>query len=279
MTADINTINPQPVQTAPSVRAGSRMFVDAYNSGRDYDSLTGKRNVGLLDPADVSGELKPTLVTVGAGAVNVSLEELVSEWAGNLRAGVQEYNPNSMDVAVGTTASDVVDELPDTPVEGDLASGSTKILIQLGTGEAAGFASHVGKPILISKTNSDALPLRTYIRSVDTVNDTITPVYPLDEIPPSTGTVNLLQGFTQEIGGNTMLPKEVIMATDFGNGASHRAIIHKAQPIGGYTFADGQDKAKQMLDFKIQGHTKPVEGLQQVIPMTVKGTYGKAPVS
>lgn len=278
MTADINTINAQPTQTAPGVRAGSRLYLDAYNSGRLYTNLTGKRNVGLLDPADVSGELKPTLVTISAGAVNMPLEDLVSEWTGNLRVGVQEYNPNAMDANVGTTASGITDTFPVSPVSGDLAAGSTKTLIQLDEGEAAAFAAHRGKAILISKTDVDALPIRAYIQSVDTVNDTITPFYPLDEAPPATGTVQLLKGFVQEVGGNQMLPKEAIMSTDFSNGASHRAVIWKVQATGGYTFADGQDKAKQMMDFKIHGHTRPVNGYNQVIPMTVYGELGRAPI-
>lgn len=276
---DINTVNPQPELTAPATRAGSRIFFDRVNSGRDYDSLTGKRNGGLVDPADVSGQLQPTLVTVSSGAVNVSLEELVSEWGGNLNVGIQEYNPNAMEVGVGTTAGKVVDTFPDTPVSGDLAAGSTKSMLQLAATEAAAFSSHIGKPVLISRTDSDSLPLRGYIASVNTTDDEIYLAFPLDEIPPDTGTVQLLEGFDLDVGGNQMLQREVIMATDFGNGASHRCILPRTQPIGGYTFADGQDKAKHMLNFKIQGYTKLKDGRNQVIPMSIKAKYGTAAIA
>jgi len=158
------------------------------------------------------------------------------------------------------------------------ASGSSLAtnLIQLGAGEAADFAAHVGKCIEIPVADATAPKQRNYIRSVDTDNDTLTTAFPMDEVPFPTGTVKLLEGFTQEIGGNFMRYREFIFANDFNNGASHRCVVWRGQPVGGFVPIAGRGKTKQQMDIKLLGHTRTVDGLAQQVPMTCFGTYGKA---
>lgn len=274
---DVNSQNSAPVQTWLSDKASARVFTDAYNSGREYDGSTaveGKRQIGLLDPKNGQATLKPDLSPIEAGATKTSLEEILLGWNGTLELTLNDMNPLGKEVQVGTTASSISDTQPDTPVTGALASGSTKDLIQLDTGAAAAFSSSVGKPILVPTANSDAPALRAYIRSVDTTADTITPAFPLDEVPADTGNVALLTGFTQEIGGETMLQREFLISQDMGKGGRHVTVVWRAQPTGGLDIPLANGVQMQKISAKIQGHTRTVGSQAQQVPMTCFGTYG-----
>lgn len=273
---DINTINDLPDQTAPSATAGLRVFEDAYNSGRDHDSTTGKRSLGLADPQDVSAELVPTLESVTAGAQNISIEELVTGYNGTAKVVVQDQNTNIMEVGMGTTASTVEDTEPTVPITGVVAAtGSTLNTIVLGTGEGADFIAHIGKQIEVPTASGSKL--RAYVGSVSV--DTITTFYPMDELPFPTGTVRALEGFQQEIGGGQLSVRELLFAQDFSNGASHRTKIHRVQAIGGWKPMMNQGaKIKRSAEFKIQGVSRPVGGRSQLVPVTIYGKYGLAPV-
>lgn len=276
---DINTVNMQPDQTAPSATAGLRVYEDRYNSGRDYDSEVGKRNLGLADPQNVNAELVPTLETVGGGAQNMSIEELVTGWNGTANVTTQDTNTGMTSIGIGTTASSTVDTYPTVPVEGNVAStGSTLNSIKMDTGDAAAFASHLGKPIEIPTAAGSKL--RGYIGDVNTVTDTITLFYPIDELPLAGGAVKLLEGFTIEVGGGQLGMRELLFAQDFSTGASHRTILHKVQSVGGWKPMMNQGaKVTQQASFKIQGVSRLVQGRAQLIPVTIKGKYGRAPLA
>lgn len=274
---DVMSYNPAPDQTWLSDKAASRVFVDAYGTSRAYDgstAVTGKRQLGLLDPADGTVDLVPELASIDAGATKTSLEEILLGWNGTGKFMIQDTNPLSKEVQVGTSAAAVADTQPDTPVTGTLVSGSTKVLIQLDTGAAAAFSSYLGKPILVPSANADAPAIRAYIRSVDTDNDTITPAFPLDEVPATSGDVALLTGFTQEIGGENMLQREFIVSQDLGKGGRHVTVIWRAQPNGGAKINLANGIQKQEIGLKIQGYNRTVGGLVQQVPMTCFGTYG-----
>lgn len=276
---DINTVNPQPDQTAPSATAGLRVYEDSYNSGRDYDSEVGKRSLGLADVQDVNAELVPALETVDGGAQKISIEELVVGWQGTANVTTQDQNTNMMGIGVGTTASGVVDTYPTTPVEGVVAAtGSTLNSIKLEAGDAADFVAHKGKPIEIPTAAGSKQ--RNYIRDVNTTTHVITTAYPMDELPLAAGTVKLLEGFKQEVGGGQLGVRELLFAQDFSTGASHRTALWKVQSIGGWkpVLAQGT-KIKQMAQFKIQGVSRVVDGRAQLVPLTVFGKYGKAPLA
>ena len=278
---DIITKNPQPEQTAPGVTVGTRLFVDEYNTrvfSYSTSSILGKRRVGLIDPKNVKGDIKPTMQSMEAGASVISLQEVITGYSGTVDASVHDYSTLAMQEAVGTTAGVIDHQYPSSPVNGDLATGSTKDLIQLDTGDATAFTSYVGYPIEVSSQAGEKLI--AYIKSVNTANDTITPEYPLDEVPATSGTCKLLEGFVLEGGGNITRQREFIFAQDFNNGASHRTVVWRAQSTTGMQIA-GQGGAIVMtpLQLKVQGHTRTVDSLLQNVPVTVFGKFGRSNVA
>lgn len=276
---DINTINQQPEQTAPSATVGVRVFEDVYRSGRDYDSETGKHSLGVADPQNVTAELVPTLESVTAGAQNISLEELVTGWNGTANVTTQDQNTKMTGAAVGTTISDVVDNYPDTPVTAEIAAtGSTLNTIALVADAAAAFAAHRGRAIEIPTVSGRKM--RNYIANVNTDTDVITLFYGMDELPLPAGDIQLLEGFQQEVGGGQLGMRELLFAQDFSNGASHRSVIWKVQSIGGWKPIMTQGtKVIQQAQFKIQGVTRTVASTAQLVPVTVFGKYGRAPIA
>lgn len=276
---DINTINQMVDQTAPSASASLRVFFDTYNSGRDPDSDTGKRNIGKADPKDVSAELVPTLETVGGGAQNMSIEEIVTGWNGSADVTVDDTSTHMMGVGTGTTISKPTLTYPTVAVEGAInATGSTLATIKMATGDAADFAAHKGKAIEIETAAGE--PMINYIADVNTTTDVITTFYPMDEVPLAGGDVKLLEGYNQFIGGGQLSMRELIFAQDFSNGASHRTVLHKVQAIGGWTpvMAQGQ-VVKQKGKFKIQGVGQTVDGKVCLVPVSLIGKYGLAPLA
>lgn len=276
---DINTVNEFPDQTAPSASAGLRVFEDVYNSGRDYESETGKHQLGVADPQDVNAEIVPALDPVEAGAQKTSLEEIIVGYNGTANVTTQDLNTKMMGVGMGTTISQVQNTYPTVPVEGAIAaSGSTLSTIKLGTGDAADFVTHKGKPIEVP--TAAGRPMVCYIRDVNTTTDVITTAYPMDELPLAAGTIKLLEGYVQYAGGGQLGQRELLFAQDFSNGASHRVLIPRVQSIGGWKpmFAQGQ-KIKQTAQFKIQGVSRVVDGSAKLVPVIVYGKYGKAPLA
>lgn len=275
MSQNIATYNPLPEQTANSDIVALRVFRDEYQSGRAVDSLTGKRQIGLVDPADASCELTPELDPVMSGAVNVSLEQLVTGWNGTCQLGLQDINQFAEEMANGTTTK-VEDTFPVAPVKLTMsATGNTELAIAVA--DASTFSTYIGSPILI-ETKDGVTPMRNYIKKIDT---TLTPhliytVYPMDEIPKASGDVQILLGFEHDLGGNVMNVHEVIMAHDFGKGAKYRNKIHKCRSTGGLKQTVAKGKVKTSMTLAIEGHSKVSGGRLQVIPITRYGTYGKA---
>lgn len=277
---DINTVQALPEQTFYSSKPGIRLFADQFNSGRAFDSVTGKRSVGLMDPKDGKFSLKPEFSDVTAGAIDVVLEKLVKGYNGNFTGGFTDLNPNAMQVANGTTI-DMVDVQPTSPIVGNTnATGSTVTMLKMATGDAADFAGHEGEVVLVPRTDTTALPMRGLIQRVDAGTDSIYLAYPLDEVPKASAQVALLEGFEQDLGGNVTKFREFILAQDFLNGASHRTIIWRGQAIGGFDQTlTNDDKTKTMIDVQILGYSRQSAGAGntfQIVPATIKGTYGKA---
>ena len=279
---DINTNQPLPEQTFYSSKPGVRLFADAQGSGRAYDSVTGKRAVALLDPKDAKFALKPEFSPVSAGAIDVILEQLLKAWNGNLAGAGQDMNPQAMEIGNGTSIKNV-DVQPTVAVTGTThaATACTKKALTMATGGGAAFAGTEGKVILIAQTNSNAPPMRGIIQSIS--GEVITLLYELDEIPAVAKAVTLLEGFIQDLGGNQGLIREFIMAQDFLNGASHRTIIWRGQPVSGFDQSMGNDdKTKTMLDIQVLGFAKSSAGANntmQIVPATIYGTYGTAAVA
>lgn len=270
----ISDNNPQPGEKNPSTTVGTRIFFDDVDSGRDYDSLTGKRSGGVMDPKDGSGDLKPTLVSKEAGAVTSSLAEIITGWNGNFRTAIQEISQEAMEQQIGTSAGIIRDGYGSSPVAGDIAaSGSTVTTITMATGEVAAFAGKEGFPIEISAVGK---PMRNYIKKI--VGDVIHTAYEMEEIPTASGTVTILETFTQYVGGNQSRQQEVILAQGFGNGANHYTIINRAQSVGGFSFSAQNGIVKIPLDVKILSYSKTIDGRVQQAPMTIEGTYGRADV-
>ena len=279
----IATVQPLPEQTAPSAIPAGRVFVDAYNSGRTYESLTGKRLLGLADQKDTKFSLKPDLSPVSAGAVSIILESVLKGWNGKLNMAIQDLNPLAMEVANGTSIK-TVDTQPDTPVTANTAaSGSTTSKLKMATSGATAFASYVGKRILIPRTDSDAPVMRGVIRSVDTTNEWIYLAYELDEVPKASAAVYLLEGFEQDLGGGAPLLREVIIANDFNHGDSNRQVCWRCQPVGGVDQSQSNDAhQKSMIEFDIMGFSKLSAGAgntYQIVPSTIYGLYGTVPIS
>ena len=275
MSQAIKDYNPLPEQTSNSDVVGFRVYRDEYQSGRDVDSETGKRQIGLVDPADASCELTPELDPVAAGAVNVPLEQLVTGWQGTCQLGLQDINQYAEEMANGTTTK-LVDGFGDTPVSLAIeATGSTMLAIAVA--DASTFATELGKPILIETTDG-VTPMRNYIKKVDTdaTPNMIYTVYPMDELPKASGTVKILVDFEHDMGGNSMNVHEVIMAHDFGKGAMYRNIIWKCRSTGGLKQTVAKGKVKTSMTLAIEAHSKVSGGRRQIIPITRKGTYGKA---
>jgi hypothetical protein len=232
----------------------------------------------LIDPKNVKGDIKPTMQSMEAGASVISLQEVITGYSGTVDTAVQDYSTLAMQEAVGTTAGVIDQQYPSSPVNGDLATGSTKDLIQLDTGDATAFASYVGYPVEV--TSQAGEKLIAYIKSVNTVNDTIVPEYPLDEVPATAGTCKLLEGFVLEGGGNITRQREFIFAQDFNNGASHRTVVWRAQSTTGMQIAgNGGAIVMTPLQLKVQGHTRTVDSLLQNVPVTVFGKYGRSNVA
>jgi len=223
------TVQPLPEQTAPSAIPAGRIFIDAYNSGRDYTSLTGKRLLGLADQKDTKFSLKPDLAPVTAGATDIVLENILKGWNGKLNIAIQDLNLLAMEVGNGTSIK-TVDTQPTSPVTANTAAtGSTTSKLKMDTGGATAFASYIGKRILIPRTNSNAPVMRGVIRSVDETNEWIYLLYELDEIPAASSAVYLLEGFEQDLGGGSPLLREVIIANDFNHGDSNRQTCWRCQ--------------------------------------------------
>jgi len=273
----IKDYNPLPDQTSNSDVVGFRVYRDEYQSGRDVDSETGKRQIGLVDPADASCELVPELDPVTAGAVNVPLEQLVTGWQGTCQLGLQDINQYAEEMANGTTTK-LVDGFGDTPVTLAIAaSGST--LQAIAVADASTFATKIGEPILIDTTDG-VTPMRNYIKKIvtgeDPAPDLIYTVYPMDELPKPEGNIKILVDFEHDLGGNVMNVHEVVMAHDFGKGAKYRNVIWKCRSTGGLKQTVAKGKVKTSMTLAIEGHSKPSGGRLQIIPITRKGTYGKA---
>lgn len=274
----ITAYNPLPEQTANSDVVGLRVYRDDYNSGRDHTSETGKRQIGLVDVADANCELTPELDPVLAGAVQVPLEQLVTGYNGSASWGIQDLSMTGAEIANGTTLK-VVDTEPDTPITATVAatgSDKTKIVVD----DASTFVGQEGKCIRIP-TADEATPLRGYIKRVvsnGTDTEEIYLVFPLDEVPFPTGTVKVLEGFEQDLGGNAMGLHEITMALDFGKGAKHRTVIHRARSTGGFKQTMAKGKVKTMLNMSIEGHAKTSGGRLQIVPISRYGTYGLATV-
>lgn len=281
---DIVAIQPLPVQTAPSAIPGTRLFVDAYNSGRNYKSTTGKRLLGLADQKDIKFSLKPDFSPVSAGAVNIVLENIIKGWNGKLNSSVQDLNPLSMEIGNGTNIK-TVDVQPTTPVTANTHATTpcTTTTLKLATGGGTVFASYVGKRILIPRTNSNSPVIRGVIRSVDTATDTIYLLYELDEVPPVSAAVYLLEGLEQDLGGGAALIREVILAQDFNHGDSNRQVCWRAQAISGFDQSQTNDShMKQMIEFDLLGHSKLSAGASntyQIVPSTIYTLYGTVPIA
>jgi len=277
------TVQPLPEQTAPSAIPAGRIFIDAYNSGRDYTSLTGKRLLGLADQKDTKFSLKPDLAPVTAGATDIVLENILKGWNGKLNIAIQDLNLLAMEVGNGTSIK-TVDTQPTSPVTANTAAtGSTTSKLKMDTGGATAFASYIGKRILIPRTNSNAPVMRGVIRSVDETNEWIYLLYELDEIPAASSAVYLLEGFEQDLGGGSPLLREVIIANDFNHGDSNRQTCWRCQPVSGFDQSmsnDGQQKT--MIEFDLLGYSKLSAGAgntYQIVPSTINGMYGTIPVS
>lgn len=275
MSQAIKDYNPLPEQTANSDVVGFRVYRDEYQSGRDVDSETDKRQIGNVDPADASCELTPELDPVVAGAVGVPLEQLVTGWQGTCQLGLQDINQYAEEMANGSTTQ-LVDNFGESAVTLTIAAtGSTMLAIAVA--DASTFATQLGKPIKIDTANN-VTPMRNYIKRVDVESTPhmIYTVYPMDELPKAEGEVKILVGFEHDLGGNVMNVHEVIMAHDFGKGAMYRNIIWKCRSTGGLKQTVAKGKVKTSMTLAIEGHSKQSGGRLQIIPITRKGTYGKA---
>lgn len=277
----VNDYYSVPKQTLISDKATSRVFSDVYNSGREYDPeqpVTGKIEVGLLDPREGRVNLQPNLETIESGAEVSALEEIVLGWNGTGEFLFQDENPTVSELQNGTTAGRVRDYQPDTPIVGDLATGSTTKLIQLAEGEAAAFAGQEGRVILVPTADDDAPPMRTHIRRVDTANDTITPFEPLSDVPAESGEVAVLAGFKQYWGGSVGQQREMIFTQEFGKQGRHVTVIPRCQGTSGKDVSLANGVQKRRVNMKIQAHSEEVDGYTQQVPLITYGIYGRAAV-